>query len=39
MVYLIRFHGNDGAEGVAEGMDVLHVEVVRGNGVGHRVIG
>jgi len=37
--YLIRLHGDDGAEGVAEGMDVLHVEVVGGDGVRDGVVG
>ena len=37
--YLVGFHWNDCAEGVAEGVDVLHVEVVGGDGVGDRVVG
>lgn len=35
---LVRFHRDDGTEGKYEGMDVLHVEIVRGHGVRHGVI-
>ena len=37
--HLIRLHGDDGTEGKDERVDVLHVEVVRCHGIGHRVIG
>ena len=35
----IRFHGDNRAQGVTEGMDVLHVQVISGHGVGNGVIG
>jgi len=35
----VWLHGDDGAEGVGEGVDVLHVQVVRRHGVGDRVVG
>mmetsp|Transcript_45059 Transcript_45059/g.73440 ORF Transcript_45059/g.73440 Transcript_45059/m.73440 type:complete len:1173 (-) Transcript_45059:33-3551(-) len=35
--HLIRRHGDDGAQGEDERVDVLHVQIVRGHGVGDRV--
>ena len=35
--HLVRIHGDDGAEGVLEGVDVIHVEVVRGYSVGNGI--
>lgn len=37
--YFVRFHRNNSAEGEDEGMHVLHVEVVGGYGIRHRVVG
>lgn len=33
MTDLVGLHGDDGAQGEDEGVNVLHVEVIRGHGV------
>ena len=38
-MYLVRFHGDDGAEGEDEGMYVLLIEVECGHSIRHRVVG
>ena len=37
--HLVRFHGDDGAQGEDERVDVLHVQVVGCHGIGDGVIG
>lgn len=36
---LIGFHGDDGAQGEDEGVNIFHVQVICGHGVGHGVSG
>ena len=36
--YLIRVHGDDGTESKDEWVDVLHVEVIGGHSIRHRVV-
>lgn len=36
---LIGLHGDDGAQSEDEGVDIFHVQVIRGHGVWHRVSG
>ena len=37
--YLVWLHGDDGAQGKDEGVDILHVQVVGCHGVRDRVVG
>lgn len=36
---LIRLHGDDGAQGEYEGVNIFHVQVIRGHSIWHRVGG